>query len=640
MAPGFSARFSFTRLMPLLVPCLAGWSVGFFLREVQAAVVPYETFLVIGFLAGPLGFVPPQVILIGSQAAVLLLWVIWSGLLSGRTGSRWTEALRRDAFSYVPLLLLPTIALAVDIRELHWLRWLIDPMLLCVIGAVCAWKVWQWADVPPSASTARDQSCRMWIWTMFLGSALVFACIGVLQYRAWNVSHVDTGAFEEMLWKTLHGQFLWANVYHNTVLAYHVQLNQLLLLPFYAVWPSMECLTILQAVMLASGVFPLWWLARRHWDDRIALCFPLLYLLQPSLHFANAELIYNTYRPETMIIPALLFGIHFLESDRYGRAMICAIIVLISREEMGLVLAATGVYIVCQKKRWLWGSCLAAFGVGYLLFCYYVVIPHFNIESPFPRLGVVQGLGASPSEIALSALKRPTTILGRFADPTNVLYLSYLVVPLGFFSLGQPSLSLVAAPMLLLAMVMTGGVQNSILFHYHYPQFALLMAAAPKGAAVIASWLAKQVRCQPWRAQKSVLAFALGTATAFTVIGSKTPLSLNCYWPRSSPFHYSGLYVRTPHVVVLEKLDKTVPRDSRVSASIFAATHFVHRGGCYLFPDHYEDADFIVVDVNTRWKKGTIERLRSWGEAGPNGFVPVFLEDGVFVFRRKTERPK
>src|ERR1051326_8147624 len=619
-----------------VIPLLAGWAVGFFLREVQATVIPYNIFLFLGSLAGQLPYTPPHRIELGSEILVVMLWVVWSWTVHIRTRAPLIESLRRDACSYPPLLVLPSIALAVDHPSWVVLKYALDPLVLLVIASVFAIKSWHWNRAPQSATSQNNEPCGHWVWLMFGAATVLFATLGVLQYRSWNVAHVDTGAFEEMLWKTLHGQFLWANVYHNTVIAYHVQLNQLLWLPIYALWPSMECLTILQAIALASGVFPVWWLARQIWGDRTALWFPILYLFQPSLHFANNELIYNTYRPEVFIVPTLLFGIYFLERERYGWAAVFGFLLLMSREEMGLVVASAGVYLACAKKYRAWGTCVAVVGILYLLLCMCVIIPHFNSASVAPRLGF-QGLGTTPSEIMGTAIKQPTLLLTRMLDPNNLLYVSYLLLPLGLLSLGRPSLAVVALPIILVAMLMTGGVHNSIYFHYHYAQFALLMAATPAGAAALAAWLSKWSHSLPSRVQASVLTFALSGAFASTFLGSKTPLSLNFYYPRTSPFHYSVLYVRTPHTQALERIKALIPTDKRVSASIFVASHLVRHRDCYLLAGDYDNVDFILVDVNSRWKKGSVEEMKRWGENGPSDFVPVHIEDGIFLFQRKMK---
>jgi len=61
--------------------------------------------------------------------------------------------------------------------------------------------------------------------------AATFSAMGTLQYLAGNVSYTDTATFEEMLWRTLHREFLRSSQLPHCLLGSHVQLIHLLLLP-------------------------------------------------------------------------------------------------------------------------------------------------------------------------------------------------------------------------------------------------------------------------------------------------------------------------------------------------------------------------------------------------------------------------
>lgn len=620
----------------MLLPLLAGWCVGFFLREVQATVIPYHVFLVLGSLAGQLQFIPPQRILIGSEVGLIALWIGWSWLVHRRSGHSLAESLQKDALSYLPLLLLPGIALLVERPSLQGLAYGLDPLIIVIIATVGAIKAWQWNAGSLSLPPSRSETYGHWVWILFLIAAITFAVLGILQYHSWNVPIVDTGLHEELFWNTLHGRFLFVASRVETVFTNHVMLTELLWFPLYALWPSLNLLTIVQSLAIASGVFPIWWLARKNWGDQHALWFPVLYLLQPALHFANAEVNYNTYRIEAFLIPTILFGVYFLNQKRWWWAGLCGLMVLFMREDMGVLIASAGLYIALKNKHKLAGAVLAVLGIGYFFLCIKVIIPHFAVNSQYPFVAVFEGLGHSIGEIVSNLITQPQIIWDRLSQPNNLLYISYLLVPLGLVSLGQPSLALTAVPIVAVAMLTQNGVQGSIYFHYHNAPFALLVAAAPAGAAAISTRIAILFQCNSSRAQAVVLTFAMSAALGSTVLGSKIPLSLNFYHPSTSPFHYSVLYVSTPHTKVLEKIKRLIPPDARVSATIFAATHLTHQRDCRLFPDSYEDADYVFVDLNARWMKGAQAELRKWGEDGLPGFDSVCIEDGIFLFKRRS----
>lgn len=622
-------------LAALFVVIGAGWALGFFLRKIQATILAYQLFLVVGCLAGPLGFVPPNVISATSQAGVFCVWLAWAELLRRRTHSAYMEALQRDGLSYAPLLLLPSVALISDYESLRPLRGLIDPLFIICVASVCAIKAWHWTLLSPATIQRHRQPLRRWAWVLFVLSAVVFSTLSILQFRSWNVSYVDSGYFEELLWNTLHGQFLRSNQFDHNFLGEHAQFILLVLLPLYALWPSMEWLTTLQSFAVAAGVFPVWHLAKEKWDDRRALWFVALYLFQPGLHFALAEVNYNTFRPETLLIPSALFGVYCMERERWGLALLCGFLLLSNREDMAIVTAAAGVYVAWKKRKILAGVAVCVVSLLYFLACIGILIPHFSSDSTYTRIGAFEGLGDTPAEVASTAAQHPGRVLGRLFRMENLLYLSYLLLPLGLACLGRIGLALTALPYVLIAMFATGSVFNTIYFHYHNAPFAILMAATPAGAAAIAASLANRFRVPMLRAENVVLTFALAAAITMTFFGSKIPLSLNFWFPPARPFHYSVLYERGPHEKLLAQARDLIPRESVVSATIFAATHFTHHKEIHLFPKNLDRADFLVVDVKARWSKTTKEWMRQNAEDGIEGFDPVWIEDGIFVFQRK-----
>lgn len=153
---GWRLRAAF--LLPLLIPVLGGWSVGLFLREIQASIVPYQQFLLVGSLAGHVQFTPPSLLHAACQVAVPLIWLVWSLLFHRWRAVPVAEALQLGGWSYLPLLVLPVVVLVVEFESLRFLKWVLDAMLLTAVAAVCAGKAWLWSGrcppVPPEQGTA------------------------------------------------------------------------------------------------------------------------------------------------------------------------------------------------------------------------------------------------------------------------------------------------------------------------------------------------------------------------------------------------------------------------------------------------------------------------------------------------------
>ena len=94
----------------------------------------------------------------------------------------------------------------------------------------------------------------------------------------------------------------------------HVDPVLVLFAPLWWVWSSPEMLLVAQAVIVATGALPAFWLGRR-WlgDDRLALAGAAAYLLYPALRHATLF----DFHPVTLAAPLLLFCIWAAEEARW-----------------------------------------------------------------------------------------------------------------------------------------------------------------------------------------------------------------------------------------------------------------------------------------------------------------------------------
>jgi uncharacterized membrane protein len=645
MTVSFGEPIRLRKIATWLIPLLAGWSLGFFLREVQAAVQPYDTFFVISALAGQLQPIPAAAVVYGSQLIVLLTWLGSGWLLRRKSGTGWAQALEHLAPTYTPLVTLPVMILLAQLDRLWLLRYLLDPWLAAALGFVGAWHAWRWTQFRPPIESVEPRRVRWLLAALFAVGTLMFAVPGVLQFRAWNVAHWDTGTMEEMLWHTMHGRIMYSASYEPSWFGWHINLTQLLWLPVYALRPSIEWATVLQSLALAAGVFPVWWLARQGWGDRRALWLPLVYLMQPSLHFAAAGLYLNTYRPEAFLVPLVLYAVWAMEMKRWPLAALFGTLTMLCREDMGMLVALAGVYLALRHRLRLAGALICVAGIGYFLLCTQVIMPRFHPSGGYGHVPIFEGLGDSIGEIIRNLVLHPSLWLGRLWHVNNLFYLCCLLMPLGWLALGRPLLSLVAAAIILPGMLATYANRASIFMQYHNAPFAVLMAAAIGGGVIVAAALAKRFGVTPARAQCAVLSFLVASAATSSLIASKSPLSINFWWPPGNPFHVASLYTRTPHTALLDEMKRTIPGDARVCASFFAATHFTHHKAVFLYPERVSEADYVLVDLNSRFTpeidesdaRRSIQKdsLRFHRE-GIEGFDLLRAEDGIYLFRRRS----
>ena len=110
--------------------------------------------------------------------------------------------------------------------------------------------------------------------------------ITILKHNAFLTSGFDLGIFNQAFSTTLFDGKLFyetADLSFNpggSFFGVHFSPILFLLLPFYAIYPSVENLLVMQTVILALGAFPIYWMSRDKLGKNVrAYCvFCLLHL--------------------------------------------------------------------------------------------------------------------------------------------------------------------------------------------------------------------------------------------------------------------------------------------------------------------------------------------------------------------------
>src|SRR6185312_1236267 len=183
---------------------------------------------------------------------------------------------------------------------------------------------------------------------------------------------------------TAHGHFLQmtsGDGVQISRLAAHFDPILAAFVPLWWIWPNPEMLLVVQAIAVALGALPVFWLARKHLgSDRAGLGFALVYLLYPATEWLTL----NEFHPVALACPLLLFAFWYLDEDRLLPFAVLAAVATTTKEEVGLVVAGLGVWYAIRRRAQA-GAVIAGAGLLVSAIAIAVVIPHFNAgaESAF-----------------------------------------------------------------------------------------------------------------------------------------------------------------------------------------------------------------------------------------------------------------
>jgi uncharacterized membrane protein len=426
----------------------------------------------------------------------------------------------------------------------------------------------------------------------------------------------------QAVWWTAHGHPLRMTNLHGeqiSRLAAHVDPLLAVFGPLWWIWPSPDLLLVAQALAIATGALPVYWLARKHLGSpRAALGFALAYLLYP----ATGWLTLNEFHPVALATPLLLFAFWFLDNDRLVPFVLSAIAAAASKEEIGLVVAGFGIWYALARRRVGAGLVIAALGLAWSVIAIAVVIPHFHTAGESDFYGRYSEVGGSAAGIVKTAFTHPSRIAHAAFTGRDVRYVLQLVLPLAGLSLLAPLVLIAALPELALNLLSATPTQTSIHFHYTAGLIPPLVVAAVLGAKRLSRWTIPV-------AMAAVLAalagsYRLGPIPAWREV------------PGGSRFQATAAHV-TEHDRIAAKALRLIPKSAVVSATNTLGGHLSARRRVLSFP-YVQDATWIAADET---QPGYADRYAPLPTAlalsalrrNPDWRL-VFEQDGVLVFNR------
>lgn len=468
----------------------------------------------------------------------------------------------------------------------------------------------------------RFARARPLLWAAMAAYGAAFAALSVLRHESFETGRFDLGNMVQAVWSTAHGHVLQVTNLHGAQisrLAAHVDPILVVFAPFWWIWPSPSLLLTTQALAVALGALPLFWLARKHTgSERAGLGFSLAYLLFPATEWMTL----NEFHPVSLACPSLLFAIWYLDEDRLLPFTFFAALAALTREEVPLVIAGLGIWYAIGRRRWLAGGTIAAAGVAATAIAIQVVIPHFHgAESSF--YGRYDAVGGSAGGIIQKTFTDPGRLLSVAFDHRGTHYLINLLLPIAALALLAPLLLVALVPELALNLLSSVDAQSSIHYHYVAAEIPILFAAAAIGARRLGRW-----------------AGAAGVVVVLTAIVGNYwlgPIPVWRFVPGGQTFQAKSAHI-SRHDRIATRMLKLIPATAPVTATNSLGAHLSERKRIFSFP-YLRGATWVIVDErkpslgdHNDHRRGLkrIQQLRH----DPR-FRLVAAADGVLIFRRR-----
>jgi len=433
--------------------------------------------------------------------------------------------------------------------------------------------------------------------------SLFFCTLALARHDAHRTSVFDLGVYDQAIWSTAHGQFLRYTAelgFGDNFLATHLQPILILLAPLYWLWDDVRVLFIVQTLALALGALPVFWLAR--WKTRSALAGVLIsavYLLLPALEAANLfDFHPETFAPalwlslfcllETVLPQATGDGGPLAMSRRRALVLFWIVLLLILgvKEDMALIVAMLGVYVIVLRRRPRLGSAIVTVAVTWFIIGIYVVMPYFHHGELSPFLSYYALLGSTPQQIAWNALTNPRLTFSLLVTRENGIALLAFLLPLALTPLFDLPILLIAAPALLLNALSENPLMHLMEDkHYAAPIIPFALLASVYGLGRIQFWATRHGLRHAHTVRSAVL-LVFAASLLYHYYRGFTPLS--------------RLYQVIPvtiHDELAVVFESQIPPDASLVAQDRLYPHLSHRAqSSYLFPEQ-DAVDYVFLDV-------------------------------------------
>jgi len=459
---------------------------------------------------------------------------------------------------------------------------------------------------------------------LMVSYALFFSAYTLARHRAFLTLGFDLGNMDQAVWSTTQGRILRYTNWPGATIRFGNHFEPILLLVslFYLLHSGPETLLVLQSVILALGAWPIYRLAgRRLENDWMGVLFALVYLLFPGLEAANVFDFHAIALSSTF----LAWAFWSLEERRYRRFVVWGLLAMACKEEVPLIVAMMGLWLLVQGQRRL-GAVTFVAGVTWTALALLVIIPSLNTLDVSPHLGRYAHLGTNPLEMLTNLVIRPGLYVSTLTEPLKVKYLVRLFFPTGYLALLAPHVLLLAAPSLAVNMLSSRPHMIALdKFHYTAPIAPFVIIASAYGLALVVRGMGRVFRHV---GRRFLLVILGGYVLLLTLVYHRsygsTPLAYDFAWPQV------GEHQRIGH-----RLIEQIPADAAVSAQNHLNPHLTQRDQVYIFP-RIEDAEYVLVDVTTYPYVEPVEEFHAAVRdllADP-GFGIVAATDGYILFQR------
>lgn len=410
---------------------------------------------------------------------------------------------------------------------------------------------------------------------------IIFTALCIARHLSLSSGTWDLGLFDQAIWNTVQGDILFSSIKNNiNLLGDHFEPILLFIVPLYKLWPSAYVLLILQSLLLALALIPLYLIAKYRLKERLLIfAFIISYILSRPLRGVGLF----DFHPECFILLLLFWAYRFLITQKNLLLFLALFFLLLCKEDTAFLISGFGIFAYFFQKRNKLGLGLFISGILMWVLVTKIIIPHFNPLHQYDYMNRLP-FGLTYKDNIKTIINNPLLLVHFMLDKAKLEYCIKLFAPLGFLSLLSPAHYILVAIPLLRNLIPRPEFSGwyKISSHYTASVIPFIYISAIYGAGRVLEKI---------RYKKISLFISL-----FIIFSSLM------FYGKTDAYKFARFLYTIKNNRTLEKISylKMVPGNASVSTNFNLVPHLSHRKYIFEWNPHSKTSyitEYIVIDL-------------------------------------------
>lgn len=434
----------------------------------------------------------------------------------------------------------------------------------------------------------------------------------ILYYLSHLTPSYDFGIFSQMFHYMNETLIPYTTIERSKLLSHFaVHFSPILYIfwPFYIIYSNPVTLLIMQAVVIALGLIPIYKLCKHYnYSNKIIIALSIIYILMPALIGGN----FYYFHENKILTVLILYLFYFIEKGNSKLTALFALLVMLVKEDAAIYVGIIGLYLLFSKRKNIKGwylinasiiyfalvtTLMQIYGEGIMTYRYENFL--FNGEN-------------SLVFVIINIIKNPAYLFYQLMNIEKLIFIIYIFVPMAMLPLAikKPSGLILLLPLVLINLMTNYVYQYDIGFQYTYGSVAFLFYLAIINIKNLPKKVVKNLLI--CGVSSSLIFFSATYFSKFTIIQS-----------------YINNIEQTK--IINEGL-KLIPDNMSVKATTFFVANLWYIDELYDYDYTNKETDYVVLDLRYNKDNYNLNNYKT------NKYEELYYFDNIIaIYKLKKE---